>query len=243
MKRSILILCLLAFSVQANAQWWNNNKKIEGNGNYSSENRKVSDYNEVNLQGFMDVVLVAGTEGNLKIEAESNLLEYIVTEVQGDRLRISVKEGMNLKPSRDNEILITVPFESLEAVSLTGSGDIDAADEIRAENFVVQVTGSGDVNLNLSAGTVQGKVVGSGDLGLSGTASEVDLVVSGSGDIEASGLKASRATATVSGSGDISVHVTEALRSRVAGSGDITYVGNPQKQDFKTSGSGTISGR
>lgn len=244
MKKSILTLTLLAFSFQAaNAQWWNSNKKIEGNGNYSSETRTVSDYDQVNLQGSIDVVLIAGTEGNLKIEAESNLLEYIVTEVQGNTLKISVEEGVNLEPSRNQEILITVPFESLEGVSLTGSGDINSSDEIRADNFAVQVTGSGDVNLVLNAETVEGKVVGSGDLELKGSATELEFMVSGSGDIEASGLKASRAMATVSGSGDIAVHATEALRSRVAGSGDIIYSGNPQKQDFKTSGSGSISGR
>lgn len=243
MKKSIFILSLLAFSFQANAQWWNNSKKIEGNGNYTSETRTVADYDEVNLQGSIDVVLVAGNEGNLKIEAESNLQEYIVTEVEGGTLKISVEEDINLDPSKDYDIVVTVPFESLEGVSLTGSGDINSSDEIKAGNFSVQITGSGDVNLKLSADSVQGKVVGSGDLDLEGAATELEFLVTGSGDIDASGLKANRVQATVSGSGDIAVHATEALKSRVSGSGDITYSGNPQQQDFKTSGSGSISGR
>ena len=244
MKRSILTFTFLALSFQAaNAQWWNSNKKINGNGDYSSDTRNVSDYEQVSLEGFIDVELVAGTEGDLKIEAESNLLEYIVTEVQNGILKISVEKGVQLDPSRNKEIRVTVPFESLEAVSLTGSGDITSSDEIQAATFSVRVTGSGDVNLVLDAGTVEGKVVGSGDLGLKGTATELEFMVSGSGDIEASRLKATRASATVSGSGDIAVHATESLHSRVNGSGDIIYSGNPQKQDFKTSGSGSISGR
>lgn len=243
MKRSVLIISLLAFSYQsAHAQWWSSDKEINGNGNYTSETRSISDYEEVNLKGSIDVVLIAGNEGNLKVEAESNLLEYIETEVRDGILEISVEEDISLDPSRGKKIVVTVPFETLEGVALTGSGDIIGSDEIRAENFAVRITGSGDIRLMLDAKTVQGKLVGSGDLGLEGKATELEFLVTGSGDIDASRLKASRAVATVSGSGDIAVHATEALKSRIAGSGDITYSGNPQKQDFKTSGSGTISG-
>ncbi|HET8854507.1 MAG TPA: head GIN domain-containing protein, partial [Salinimicrobium sp.] len=182
MKRSLLTLSILALSLQtANAQWWSSDKEIEGNGNYTTETRSVSDYDEVNLKGSIDVVLVAGNEGNLKVEAESNLLEYIVTEVEDGILKISVEEDINLDPSGNKEIVVTVPFESLKAVALTGSGDINASDEIRAENFAVQITGSGDINLMLDAGTVQGKVVGSGDLGLEGKATELEFLITGSG--------------------------------------------------------------
>ena len=47
--------------------------------------------------------------------------------------------------------------------------------------------------------------------------------------------------AVVSGSGDIQVTASQSLKARVSGSGDISYRGNPEKQDFKTSGSGDIS--
>ena len=244
MKKSILLLSLLCFGINsANAQWWSSNKKIEGNGDYAKVNRSVSDYDQVALLGNMDVELVAGTEGKLIVEAESNLQQYIVTEVDNGKLKISVEEGVNLDPSRDYEIKITVPFKELGGVSLTGSGDIYSSNRIKSENFSARITGSGDIQLQLEADTVEGKLVGSGDLNLQGSASEFECLVTGSGDLDASGLKAKRVSATVSGSGDIQVYASESLKSRVSGSGDISYTGNPQKQDFKTSGSGSISGR
>ena len=244
MKKSILLLSLLCFGINsANAQWWSSNKKIEGNGDYAKVNRSVSDYDQVALLGNMDVELVAGTEGKLIVEAESNLQQYIVTEVDNGKLKISVEEGVNLDPSRDYEIKITVPFKELGGVSLTGSGDIYSSDRIKSENFSARITGSGDIQLQLEADTVEGKLVGSGDLNLQGSASEFECLVTGSGDLDDSGLKAKRVSATVSGSGDIQVYASESLKSRVSGSGDIRYTGNAQKQDFKTSGSGSISGR
>ncbi len=244
MKKLIFTLAILMLSFQAaNAQWWRNNKKVEGNGKMTTQNRNVSNYDEVALQGSMDVQLVAGREGEITVEAESNLLEHIVTEVTGDRLKISVEEGINLSPSRNHDIIITVPFETLSKVSLTGSGDIQGIDRIKSRNFDVRVTGSGDISLDLFSETVEGGITGSGDITLKGKTTNFKCSVTGSGDFMAYGLKAENVRAQVSGSGDIELSASNELKARVTGSGDITYNGDPKNQDFKTSGSGSVSKR
>lgn len=80
MKNAITI-CLLALStIPTHAQWWG--KGIKGNGNKTSTTRSVGDYDQVHVAGFFDVELVAGPEGSLTIAGESNLLEYVITEVR-----------------------------------------------------------------------------------------------------------------------------------------------------------------
>ncbi len=242
MKKSILAAVILCISItSANAQWWSSDKSIKGNGNVVTENRKTSDYDAVSLVGFMDVALVKGSEGNLTIEAESNLQEYITTEVKNGTLKISVEKGVNISPSRNKTIKVTVPFEDLEGAYLTGSGDIWTEDKITARDFSLSVTGSGDMNIEIEADEIDGKVTGSGDIQLIGTASELECNVTGSGDFDAYKLKAAVVSAQVSGSGDIMVYAEKELNARIAGSGDISYKGNPSKENFKTSGSGDIS--
>ncbi|UAB82915.1 DUF2807 domain-containing protein [Zunongwangia sp. SCSIO 43204] len=242
MKKSILAAVILCISItSANAQWWSSDKSIKGNGDVVTENRKTSDYDAVSLVGFMDVALVKGSEGNLTIEAESNLQEYITTEVKNGTLKISVEKGVNISPSRNKTIKVTVPFEDLEGAYLTGSGDIWTEDKITARDFSLSVTGSGDMNIEIEADEIDGKVTGSGDIQLIGTASELDCNVTGSGDFDAYKLRAAIVSAQVSGSGDIMVYAEKELNARIAGSGDISYKGNPSKENFKTSGSGDIS--
>ena len=106
-----------------NAQWFGG-KTIKGNGKMTTENRNTSSYEGVSLVGSMDVELVAGKEGKLTIEAESNLIEYITTTVENGKLKISVEKGVSLDPSNNKKIKVTVPFEEIEEVTLTGSGDI-----------------------------------------------------------------------------------------------------------------------
>ncbi len=241
MKRSILILCAFALSFSTvNAQFWKN-ETVKGNGEMTTETRNTGDYDEVSLIGSMDVELISGREGELKIEAESNLMEYIITEVKGNTLKITSEDEVSLEPSRNKTIKIIVPVKDLEGVKVTGSGDLWNSNSLKVSNFRTQVTGSGDINLNLDAENVEGNVTGSGDIKIEGKTKNLDCKVTGSGDFDASDFVAENVEATVMGSGDIRVNVTQNLKARVMGSGDIRYRGNPEKEDLSAMGSGEIS--
>ncbi len=239
MKKLITLSLILLASTQIHAQWWG--KSVKGNGELQTITRNVGDYDAINVAGFFNVTLVAGNEGELTIEGESNLLEYVETEVDGDRLTIKVKNKQNLKTSWGKDIKIRVPFRDLNQVSLSGSGEIMSTDVIKANNFRVSVSGSGDINLVVEASSTESRVTGSGDLVLRGSTRDHETSVTGSGDLEAGRFKADNVDAKVTGSGDIRVSCEKSIRARVTGSGDIEYVGNPTKQDTKVSGSGDIS--
>ena len=242
MRTVTIILSLALCSITSvNAQWWGNGKKIAGNGNMVSKNRTVSDYDVIKVKGSLDVSLVAGSEGKLTIEGESNLIEYVNTEVDGDALKIYVEKGYYLKVSRGKKLVITVPFEDISKVTLSGSGDVYSKDPIKATNFKTGVSGSGDVKLMLDAETTEGYVTGSGDLVLSGSSNNFDCSVTGSGDLKAYSLDAKEVSASVTGSGDVQVTATASLKARVTGSGDIMYKGDPKIEDKKVSGSGDIT--
>ncbi|CAL66828.1 head GIN domain-containing protein [Christiangramia forsetii] len=238
MKKSILLFATsLLFMATACAQW--GGERVRGNGDVVTKDRNVGSYDGVQLVGSMNVELVSGSEGTLKIQAESNLQEYIKTEVKNGKLRISTEEGFNLNPKDD--ILITVPVENIEEVSVTGSGDIWTKDRLKSSNMKVQVTGSGDLKLDLEVKDLKGMVTGSGDVKLKGKSQNFECTVTGSGDFEAFELQAENVEAKVSGSGDIMVNASNSLKASVSGSGDIVYKGNPAKQDFKTHGSGSVT--
>ena len=186
--------------------------------------------------------MVGGKEGELTLEGESNLLEYVKTEVKNGTLVIKVEKGVNLRPSNwGKEIHITVPVESISEVSLSGSGDIAGQTTIKSNSFSARIAGSGDMALMVEAERVKAALSGSGDITLSGRTTDFDVQVSGSGDIKAYELEAEHVTAAVSGSADIKVTANQSIDARVSGSGDIHYRGNPKKINSKSSGSGDIT--
>lgn len=217
-------------------------KNIKGNGNIITIERTTSDYDRIKCAGFMDFILVKGKEGQITIEGDENLLEYIITEVKNNKLIVKTKNSINLKPTHRNSIIITIPFQDISSASLSGSGDLINKDKITATNFDVALSGSGDVVIDLSATSVKGAISGSGDLTITGSTNNLEAKVSGSGDFHGSDLEANNTEVYVAGSGDAKVVSNKTLKARVAGSGDIVYIGHPTV-DSKVSGSGSISNR
>ncbi len=239
MKKLSVLLCAGFISLSCSAQW---GKTIKGNGNNVTIERNTGDYDGVAVSGWFDVDLVSGNEGEITLEGEENLLDYIITEVKDGKLVIKTEKGVNLKSSNwKSGIHITIPVESISHVVMSGSGDIVGKTKIKADKFSTAMSGSGDITLDIDSNSISTSMSGSGNINLSGTTGDFEATISGSGDIEAFDLEADNVEATVSGSADIEVTAKKSIKARVSGSGDITYRGNPEKINTKTSGSGNIS--
>lgn len=230
-----MVLGVLSVTAMANAQW----SKVKGNGKIVTEKRTTSGYDEISVSGFFDVELVSGKEGAITVRAEENLLRYIKIEVKDNILKIYTEKNINI--STKENIVLTVPFEQISAVSLSGSGDVQTKNTITAASLKAKLSGSGDLTLDVKAKDFEASLSGSGDVVLSGNADNFTSKTSGSGDVDAVNLITKNANVTISGSGDMKVNCTENLYARVSGSGDIEYKGNPQTKDTKVSGSGEIS--
>lgn len=241
MKTLIKFTLAVAFTLmgvsEGQAQW--GNKKVVGNGNVTTKTVNTGDYDAIKGVGSMDIHLEKGSEGNIRVTTDENLQEYIIVEVKENTLVVRTKKNMYLKTKKG--IHVAVPFDDISEIALVGSGDIDTKDTIDAKSLELRVTGSGDVVLDVNAGRLEARITGSGDMKVEGNAVDLEVSLSGSGDFRGFELDAQNTEASVSGSGDIQVVAKNSLKARVNGSGDITYKGNPEKSDTKTSGSGDIS--
>jgi hypothetical protein len=241
MKTSIKTISLLIifYSLHVGCLLGTINEKVVGNGDITTKKVSTADYEIINGVGIMDIHLEKGAEGNITITADDNLHEYLKIEVKGKELLLKTKSNINISTKKG--IHITVPFEEIKNVTLTGSGDIDSKDVITANEFTASVMGSGDIVLDIEAQKVKADIMGSGDITLSGSTTDLELDISGSGNFKGYDLKTQSSNVSINGSGDAKVHATESLKARIFGSGDINYKGNPVSTDFKTSGSGDIS--
>lgn len=237
MQKLITLVAVLAVSI-VSAQW--GQEKIKGNGNFITKEITTSDYESVSVAGSFHVTLVKGNEGKISIKGEENIIAHIIVETKKGDLQIRTEKGYNLMPTKGKKIEITVPVESINNVSLAGSGDIVADFTIKSTTFKTSLAGSGDINLRVDTDSIEANLSGSGDIKLSGKTKSFEGNVSGSGDIEAFELVAERSKVALSGSGNISTNCSEFIEARVAGSGDIEYKGNPKKIDTKVAGSGKI---
>ena len=137
---------------------------------------------------------------------------------------ISHEKGKNLRPTKLNYI-ITV--KDLEGVSISGSGDINGNDEFSSDNFYADIAGSGDIAIKVSANRLESNISGSGSIHLSGSANSYDTTITGSGDVDAFELRARDSSVVITGSGNCRISVSDTLRAKITGSGDVLYKGHP----------------
>jgi hypothetical protein len=237
-KKLVLLAALMSISIIAHGQNWNS-EKIKGNGIQATINRTTEPYDEISAGGSFRIELVAGKEGTITISGDENIISHIITEVKGSKLKIGFDKNKNYYYK--SNIIITVPFEEISAVSFAGSGEIVTKDTIAANNFKAILTGSGDGNIMVKTKNLTASLSGSGDLKISGTTDELNAKVMGSGDLSCSKLDAQNADVSVAGSGNLTVNCINSLKATVGGSGNIRYKSKPETIDSKVTGSGKIT--
>jgi len=208
-----------------------------------TEDRHLSGFHAVDVSGSFDVYITQGSTESVKVEAPSDVIKNILTEVKGGTLNISTKSHFNWHSMFNNKkMVVYVTIKDVNSIALTGSGDVYFKDGINANNLRLQLTGSGDLFGKINVKGLESNVTGSGDIKISGHADDQKANVTGSGDYSARGLSTVNTIASVGGSGDASVNVSGNLKASVTGSGDIHYTGSPKYVSKSKSGSGDISG-
>jgi hypothetical protein len=213
------------------------------NLNTATEDRHLTGFSAVNVSGSFDVYITQGTTESVKVEAPSDIIKNILTEVKNGTLVIRTKDHFSFNNMFGNKkMLVHVTIKNCNAISLTGSGDVYFKEGIAANDLNLSITGSGDITGKITAKNINCSVTGSGDLRVTGRADNSKVNVTGSGDFSGRDLTTDTTVVFVGGSGDASVYATSTLKANVTGSGDVHYGGHPKNISKSTSGSGDISG-
>lgn len=193
---------------------------VQGDGRIASASRPVATLPALEIEGRrrldMQVDVQVGGAPALTIEADSNLLEHVHTDVRGDTLH--VWSDSDTSASRPVRIRYTVPrLERLETSGYAGT----------------QVAG-------LDGGAFKVVQRGSGRIELRGKVDRLEAVNSGSGSLLADGLDAGDTRVTMNGSGRIHLGTVHgaALRATLYGSGGLTARGDVAMANVTVHGSG-----
>lgn len=209
-----------------------------GSGNVVTETREVGGFDRIDLAGQGRVEVVLGDSEGLVIEAEDNLMPLLTSDVDDGTLVLGTTQ--NIAPTED--IVYAVTVVTLEAVEVSGSGEILAPD-VNAGTIAATVSGSGDIFMtDMEVGDLAASISGSGYIEVTGVATALEVTISGSGDLNAEALSADTATISISGSGNSVVNVSDELSADISGSGSIEYLGDPTVES-EVSGSGNIEPR
>jgi hypothetical protein len=232
MKNTItpVILAMLLFSIAAVGQ--------------TRETRKVETFTKIAFRVPGKLYLRQGSTQKVEIEGKKDILEEIETEVEGSRLVIG-KEGKwsNWDWDNDEKVNVYITVVNIEALSVSGSGDLIGETKLTAGNLDLNVSGSGSLKIDVDAsGDVEADVSGSGDLEMKGKCRSFDSDVSGSGSVRVDAAIAEMADFGLSGSGKIYASGTSSsVKTSISGSGKLLAANlETNRCEVRISGSGDV---
>jgi hypothetical protein len=246
-KQAVLLSLLMLFAITSQAQ--------------TKETRNVGTFTKIAFRVPGKLYLRQGSPQKVEIQGKKDILAEIETDVEGSRLVIEKEGKWDWNFGDDDEITVYITVKDIEGLSVGGSGDLIGETKIRANDIDLNVSGSGNMKVEVEAsGDIEGDVSGSGNIDLRGkcnnfnsdvsgsgkvilslqASGNASFGVSGSGKIEASG-SASRVKTSISGSGKVLAAnlETNSCEVRITGSGDVE-INVKEELDANITGSGSV---
>ena len=207
---------------------------VNADGNRSTQSFDLPAFSGVKLATVGKVNLIPGEAQSVEITGSENIVDLLKLDIDGDVLKI----GFN-RCTRNTDLIFDITLPELTAVGISGSGTITTKAPFEVDKLDVDISGSGNIFLEVTADQIETGISGSGDMTFVGTTNVLDSRISGSGDLHAFELTAKTAELNINGSGNMEVTVEESLTAKISGSGDVRYKGRPAV-NVDISGSGKL---
>jgi hypothetical protein len=205
-------------------------------GAQTTQDRPIAGVTAVRLLTSGDLTITIGQTQKLSVTAGANQQVGLTSQVIDGTLILDNKA--NNPNGGGISYALTVP--PLTSLDVSGSGSATGV-SILTGDAQLRDSGSGGATVtgvNLTSVVVD--LSGSGDVELGGQAAAAKVTVAGSGDYNGSALVTDQTEVNADGSGAASVNATKRLVATVSGSGDVTYLGNPAEITKDVSGSGEL---
>ena len=218
---------------------------IKGDGNITTENIPVSEYDCLELEGGGMVVNYTQSDAPecLEIKTDRNIFEKYEFNVENHKLKIRPKKEFRKHTNfRPTEFMVTANSRNLKKLAAAGSTHVNINSPLQAEEFEAGLAGSGIIQFHDTASFTNLKIeiAWSNTIVLGGTVGIAEFSIAGSGTVRAFDCTMDELECKIAGSGDIEASVVNKIKAEIAGSGSVKYKGDPQDIQKKVMGSGKI---
>jgi hypothetical protein len=234
---------------------------VSGVGEIKFEEITVSgDFSAVENRTFINVRLNQGPYQPVEVTAQQNVIDMLNFEVIDDLLIIYTDRC--IFDAATSTIIVQMP--DLQAINLVGVGDVEVGQftdlkdifvassgtgrlsfltELTGlEDVAVVMLGAGEVDLLFQANNFFAEMNGAGDLTTGGSVRGQELILRSAGSYRGFGMASDSCLVQLAQSANAEVNVQEYLNVNLGGSGNVTYIGDPQINTIITGEGEVIDG-
>jgi hypothetical protein len=202
-----------------------------------TDTRIISPFDKVNISGNLNVELIQGNSGEVKIVSDDINPEEIITELSNNTLKIKMRS--NLFKKVDVDIFIT--YKEIKGITANASADVIIKDTIKTNNFVAKATSGAKIELIADIESVEFSALQGAQIIVSGNVNRQESYINTGGILSATNLQCNEVFIKVNTGGKAEVVAKEKIDASVNTGADLSYFGKPAKETITNNLGGTIS--
>ena len=166
----------------------------------------MSGFDNIEIIGVYELSVKVGPDFSVKTSGSEKLVENMKVYIRGDTLILDNDHHKKIKNNHGVLATITLPYLDGLDIRGVGTGDISG---VEADNFTLDVSGVGEMDIEGTCGSLRAEVSGVGDFS--------------TGDLKCEDVKAD-----LSGVGQFTVYASESADVSARGIGEVVVLGNPK---------------
>jgi len=212
---------------------------IRGEGEVTEEIRKIDGFEKIEVSRGLEVYLAPDSQEYVLVEADENLHDVILTELENGTLKIYTDKFIRSAQSRK----IHVHFVHLSGIKSTSGAMVQSEGPVRTKKLEISASSGSRQTLEINAGQFEGRCSSGAQISLEGKAGKATLRASSGAHFKGNDFIASDCYAKSSSGAHIWTGVKDKLVAEASSGGHIYYSGNPATTSFDSSSGGSIQGK
>lgn len=202
----------------------------QGSRNVITETRQVASFRAIEASGSVKVELLQAEEVGLTVEADDNLLELVVTEVDNEVLKIHLKERVGKHEALD----VRVDFVAIESLRASAGARVTSVNTLAGLALELIISSGAFSELDLDFETLTLEATAGAHAKLRGKVNELFLKSNAGSEVDASQLQANTAEIFSSSGAVNHVFVNNEMSIDASSGALVSYGGQPVIKSMKT---------
>lgn len=234
MKKIVLAIMLLCTTVSFAQE-----RKVKGNKNVVTKEKKVQKYNKVILGGGIDLMIMANSlQPVVNITADANLHQLFDISVADEILTIKLKPGFVIVDQTEN-FKVSITNKDLDKILVLGNSTVESMGILETNELEIEVIGNGVVKTQVKTEDLKITNKGNAEIKLSGKTNSAFIENNGNGVIDLSEVPSFFTEVYQYGYGVIYTNAINGLDGKLTGLGTIYYQ-NTEILNVEITGSGKL---
>ena len=207
-----------------------------------TRNVSVSNFSGVSVGAGIDLHIAQGNSESAKIVAESDVMDQVKIEKNGNDLKIGWKDSWNMnKMFKNKSAKVYVTYKKLNSITASSGSSLKTDNTLKTDHLAAAVSSGANMDANIVCNELQLSTSSGAVASLSGTATNMEVNSSSGSNVNAVNLATQYARASTSSGADVKINVAKALEAHASSGGNIGYKGAADVKDTSSRRSSGVS--